>query len=194
MTTGERVPRPAGDSDIAEDSPDGESRRVVLVGMMGSGKTTVGRLVAQRLGVGFVDTDQHVESEVGMSVREIFDTQGEAAFRRAEKTALADLLTSGSKVVAAGGGCVIDGANRSVMKQRSTVVWLRTRVGTLAKRVGSGEGRPLLTGDAARKLEEIERERLTLYSSVADVIIDTDDLSPDKVTDAVMEKLSPVNW
>jgi len=75
------------------------------------------------------------------------------------------------------------------MKQRSTVVWLRTRVGTLTKRVGSGKGRPLLSGDATRNLAEIEKVRRTLYSSVADVIVDTDGLTPDVVADRVTAKL-----
>jgi shikimate kinase len=167
-------------------------RPVVLVGMMGSGKSTVGRLVADRLGSGFSDTDAEVEAFAGISVQEMFETSGEAVFRRAETEALATLLSHGGpRVVAVGGGAVLSETNREVMRREATVVWLRASVGTLTDRVGTGEGRPLLghttqIDTAGSRLAELIGERECLYESVADLVVDTDDLSPEEVADAVV--------
>jgi shikimate kinase len=172
----------------------GRASRVVLVGMMGSGKTTVGRLVAARLGSGFSDTDEEVESFAGISVPEMFERDGEAAFRRAETEALETLLRrNGSRVVAVGGGAVLSEANREAIRSQATVVWLRATVGTLTDRVGSGEGRPLLKSRAEvgaeepwGRLEELIDERRPLYETMADVVVDTDGLSAEEVADAVV--------
>jgi shikimate kinase len=157
--------------------------------MMGSGKTTVGRLVADRLGSGFADTDEEIESRSGSSVQEMFEIQGEEAFRRAETEALGDLLARGGPgVVAVGGGAVLSESNRRTMKREATVVWLRASLETLAERVGSGEGRPLLTEgsgvvvDTTRdRLAELAQKRQGLYEEVSAVVVDTDDLSPYEV-------------
>jgi shikimate kinase len=172
----------------------GRASRVVLIGMMGSGKTTVGRLVAARLGSGFADTDEEVESFAGISVPEIFERDGEAAFRRAETEALETLLArSGSRVVAVGGGAVLSEANREAIRRQATVIWLRATVGTLTDRVGSGEGRPLLvsrteagSGRQWARLEELNDERRPLYETIADLVVDTDGLSVEEVADAVV--------
>jgi shikimate kinase len=172
----------------------GRASRVVLIGMMGSGKTTVGRLVAERLGSGFADTDEEVESFAGISVPEMFERDGEAAFRRAETEALETLLArSGSRVVAVGGGAVLSEANREAIRRQATVIWLRATVGTLTDRVGSGEGRPLLvsrteagSGRQWARLEELNDERCPLYETMADLVVDTDGLSAEEVADAVV--------
>jgi shikimate kinase len=181
---------------VSKQADDGSHKtpRFVLVGMMGSGKTTVGSLLADRLGSGFSDTDEEVESIAGVSVQEMFEKSGEAAFRRAESEALATLLApDGPRVVAAGGGAVLSEANREMMRREATVVWLRACVGTLTDRVGSGEGRPLLAAVAEvevdgpkNRLEQLNEEREQLYQSLADIVVDTDDLSPDEVADAVV--------
>ncbi len=164
--------------------------RLVLVGMMGSGKTTVGRLVAARLGVEFADCDEQIEARTGLSVKELFSDRGEPAFRRAEREVLASLLEPGGPgVIAAGGGAVLDEANRSRMRRVAKVAWLRSTVGTLTDRVGTGEGRPLLAGSAAARLAEIGRIRAQLYESIADFVVDTDELSPDAVADCVVASL-----
>jgi shikimate kinase len=173
------------------------SPRVVLVGMMGSGKTTVGRLVAARLGSGFADTDEEVESRVGISVQEVFSSRGEEGFRRSETEALEVLLAQGGPgVVAVGGGAVLSESNRQVMRREATVVWLRASVGTLTDRVGSGEGRPLLTdgssvaSDTTRdRLAELAGERQRLYEDVSAVAVDTDGLSPEEVADLVVSSV-----
>jgi shikimate kinase len=177
------VPKPA------DDEPR-RPKRLVLVGMMGSGKTTVGRLVADRLGVAFADSDDEIEISTGLTVEELFSDRGEPAFRRHESEVLADLLApEGPGVVAAGGGAVLDEDNRSRMRREATVAWLRTTVGTLAERVGTGEARPLLAGSSAARLVEIGESRADLYESVADFVVDTDDRSPDSVADAVVAAL-----
>lgn len=166
------------------------SPRLVLVGMMGSGKTTVGRLVAARLGVSFADSDEEIETSTGQSVSDLFSVQGEPAFRHRESEVLGALLgPDGPLVIAAGGGSVLDRGNRTRMRREATVAWLRTSVGTLTDRVGTGEGRPLLAGASAGKLSEICRKRAWLYESVADFVVDTDDRSPDDVADAVVAAL-----
>ena len=170
----------------ADDGPS-RSSRLVLVGMMGSGKTTVGKLVADRLGMAFADSDEEIETSTGLSVEHLFSDVGEPAFRRHEIEVLTRLLDPGGPgVVAAGGGAVLDEVNRSRMRREATVAWLRTTVGTLTDRVGTGEGRPLLAGSAAGRLREIAESRAELYGSVADFVVDTDDRTPEVVADAVV--------
>src|SRR5580704_14179336 len=113
--TGETVPKRA-------DEDTGRTRRLVLVGMMGSGKTTVGRLVASRLGVPFADTDEQIETTTGLSVKAMFSTKGEPEFRRLESEVLARLLAAGGPgVIAVGGGAVLDEDNRTRMQREATV-------------------------------------------------------------------------
>jgi shikimate kinase len=183
---------------------------LVLVGMMGSGKTTVGRLLAARLGCPFADTDDEVESDCGIPVSRIFDLHGEAAFRRAEADVLARLLLPGGPrvpggppvpgappvpggppVIAVGGGAILDAANRELIRREATVVWLRTDLRTLADRLGTGEGRPLLKGGTALRLTELDAERRDLYESVAEHVVDTDNRSPEDVVDRVLALLAP---
>jgi shikimate kinase len=181
------VPNPTGDRTE-------RASRVVLVGMMGSGKSTVGPLVARLLGAGFADSDEEVERSMGKSVQEIFETTGEASFRDAETDSLQTLLSGpGPIVIAAGGGAVLRAGNRELMHRGATVVWLRAGVPELAKRIGVGAGRPLLAstdelaprGDVADRLEGLLKQRGTLYESVAHFVVDTDGLEAQLVADAV---------
>jgi len=161
--------------------------RLVLVGMMGAGKTTVGRELAARLGWRFLDSDDLVEAATGRTVSEIFATGGEAAFRAEESRALADALSAGSPaVVSAAGGSVLDPANRRRLATAGTVVWLRAGPATLADRVGDGAGRPLLRDDPGTALAELDAVRRPLYGEVADVVVDVDDLDPSTVTDRIL--------
>jgi shikimate kinase len=145
---------------------------VVLVGMMGSGKTTVGRRVAARLGRRLRDSDAEVEARTGRTVREIFETDGEAAFRSEEARALADALDDPEPaVVAAAGGVVLDPANRRRLRAAGTVVWLDGRPEDLARRVSSGGHRPLLGDDPLAALRRLDRERRPLYEEVADSVV-----------------------
>ena len=161
--------------------------RVVLVGMMGAGKTTVGRELAGRLGWRFLDTDALVEASAVSTVAELFASSGETAFRLEESRVLADALVGGGPaVVSAGGGAVVTPANRELLATAGAVVWLRADPATLAARVGSGVGRPLLDGDPAGALAALDDVRRPFYGEVADVTVDVDDLEPSMVVDRIL--------
>jgi shikimate kinase len=160
--------------------------RLVLVGMMGSGKTTVGRQLAVRLGWAFSDSDELVEASTGSTVPELFATQGEEAFRAEESRVLAEALgADGPVVVSAAGGVVLSADNRALLARHS-VVWLRADPATLAARVGAGEGRPLIDADPAGTLVGLDAVRRPLYEEVADVVVDVDALDPATVVDRVL--------
>lgn len=168
--------------------------RLVLVGMMGAGKSTVASLLARSLGCRAVDTDELVERSKAMSVREMFVREGEGAFRDAESEAVVSLgAMPGPLVASVGGGAVLRAPNRGALRAAGTVVWLRARPATLAARVGNGEGRPLLNGAPAGPLEVLDglaRDREPFYQEVADVVIEVDDLSPEQVAGLVMAKVA----
>jgi shikimate kinase len=161
--------------------------RVVLVGMMGAGKTTVGSELARRLGWRFLDSDQMIEVSTGATVVEIFASRGEDAFRAEESRVLAEALTEGGPaVVSAAGGTVLSPTNRELIRSSGAVVWLRADPATLAARVGSGAGRPLLGADPAGSLAELDTVRRPLYAEVADVTIDVDALDALTVVDEIL--------
>jgi shikimate kinase len=164
------------------------TERILLVGMMGAGKTTTGKLVAQKLGWDYVDSDEEVEKETGLTVPELFDRDGEAAFRNAETRALRRGCASTLPVVVSvAGGAVLRAENRALLQASGRVVWLRARPETLATRVGDGAGRPLLHGDAGAALRALDAVRRPLYAEVADETIDVDDLGPDEVAARIVE-------
>jgi shikimate kinase len=159
---------------------------------MGSGKTTVGKRIAQELGYAFVDSDDVVASTAGKSVREIFAQDGEAVFRQCESEAIKSVLADrqSSVVLATGGGAVISSDNRSLIsEQASTVVWLDASVEDLVVRTKSGATRPLLDGDAAATLQSLSSQRSAWYDEVATVRIDTRGKSVAKVCSAVVEAI-----
>jgi shikimate kinase len=161
---------------------------VVLVGMMGSGKTCVGRQLASRLGLGFVDSDEQIERREGRTVRQIFEADGEAAFRKLEAEALAAAVGSSARaVVAAAGGVVLDAGNRELLRRAGTVVWLRASPEVLAARVRDGDHRPLLGDDALAVLRRLDAERALLYDEVANAVLDVGDLSPDEAATRIAE-------
>jgi shikimate kinase len=155
---------------------------VFLVGFMGSGKSTVGRLVASRLEMPFVDLDQAIVKAAGASIPQIFTECGEKAFRQLEHEALGALVAAPPSVVACGGGVVVDDRNRVLLKTLGRVVYLRVSAEEALARVGSAEGRPLLSGPdplAAGRTLLAARERL--YEAVADVTLDTSGKAPSSV-------------
>jgi shikimate kinase len=171
------------------DAPD---RHVVLVGLMGAGKSTVGALLADGLGRPFVDTDEVVEATAGRTVAELFADGGESAFRDLERAAIADVCASPDPlVIACGGGAVLDAENRRVLSRSGVVVWLRASPAHLASRVDDDRARPLLaTGSAVATLERLARVRAPAYEAVADAVVDTDDLSPAEVAERVLREVA----
>jgi shikimate kinase len=162
---------------------------LVLVGMMGSGKTTVGRIIAERLGRPLFDSDAMIEARYGRTVREIFADDGEAAFRDIETEVLTDGLQSTTpSVIAAAGGVVLRQENRAALKQHAgRVVWLCANPDALVERVKGGAHRPLLDqDDPSVVLTKMFAEREALYREVSHAIVRTDGRSVGEVVDAVL--------
>jgi shikimate kinase len=155
--------------------------------MMGVGKSTVGQMLAVRLGRPYVDSDRQVEERTGSTIGDLFSERSEDEFRRIEQQVLADALRDPvPSVIGPGGGVVTRTEGRDALRSAPFVVWLRAQPETLARRVGNGEGRPLLEGtDVLATLTRLQRERARLYEEVADAIIDVDSLEPDAVVDKV---------
>lgn len=168
---------------------------VVLVGMMATGKTTVGRLLADALARPLFDSDDQVEARAGRSVREIWRTEGEAAFRALEVEALADALDSPTPaVIAAAGGVVLSEENRARLAGDDvTVVWLRCGPTRLLERIRAAADthRPLLDDDPEGTLERMHTERAPRYEEVADHVVDVEGMSPDEVAAAVLAVVRP---
>ncbi|MGK2958924.1 MAG: shikimate kinase [Acidimicrobiales bacterium] len=184
-----------GDERVADD----DTRHVVLVGMMGAGKTTVGRDLAMSLNRPFFDTDEVVVKSVDRSVRDIFEQDGEPAFRKLEAQALADLLMSSTpSVIATGGGAVLAKGSRENLKRSAVVVWLRASYSLLAARVSGSSKRPLLDvknvdtqdGNTESVLAEMCIQREPFYQEVAHHVIDVDGRGSRHTVKAVLELIS----
>jgi len=167
---------------------------VVLVGFMGAGKTTVGHIMAERLGLPFVDSDVLIEQRQGREIREIFRAEGEPYFRQLEHETVAGLVRGRDAVIALGGGAVEDPRSRAVLRN-AKVVYLRVSYNEALARVKSDEFRPMLHRPG---LDEVYRRRLSLYEDVSVLTVDTDGLRPDAVALEVLAQLTrrpgtPVN-
>jgi shikimate kinase len=160
---------------------------IVLVGMMGSGKSSVGRALASRLERPLFDSDEMVEEEAGRTIREIWEVNGESAFRELETQALVDSLDRDEpSVIATGGGVVLLDRNRQLLTDSDAhVVWLMLDIEMLLDRVRNGVHRPLLDGDPEIKLRRMSQERESLYREVADAIVSVDNRSVLEVAKAV---------
>lgn len=163
--------------------------RVVLIGPPGSGKTTVGRLLAQRLRVGFRDTDADVEQTTGREIREIFITDGESFFRELEEQAVALALSEHSGVLSLGGGAVLSSVTRELLAEHC-VVFLSVGLAQGARRTGLSTARPLLAGINPRAtFKALLDARTPLYREVSKLELATDELTPDALADRVIEWL-----
>lgn len=161
------------------------SPRVVLVGPMGAGKTTVAELLGQAWGVEVRDTDADVEARAGKSVADIFVEDGEPAFRELEAEAVARALSEHPGVLALGGGAVLDPATRQRLAGHR-VVFLRVGLAEAVKRVGLGVGRPLLLGNVRARIKALLDERAPIYAEVASDTVDTDERSPEDVASEII--------
>jgi shikimate kinase len=167
--------------DSGQNTAAGKARiagNIFLVGLMGAGKTSVGRLLARRLGKTFYDCDHEIERATGVRVAVIFEIEGEAGFRARETKALAELVKCENIVLATGGGAVLSAENRRLLAESGTVVYLRAAAADLWGRTRHDKSRPLLkTADPLARLQQLFDERDPLYRGTADIIVDTGDQS-----------------
>ena len=171
------------------EAPMPRAENIVLIGLMGSGKSTVGRLVAHMLGFQFADTDHIITDEAGCSIPDIFAREGEAGFRLRESAALRSLLGRRHCVIATGGGIVTQARNRPLLRHLGFITWLEADARLLARRTAGNNDRPLLRGEEPplQKLERLLAERKPLYKDLADLRIQTDDLSQQESAYGVAE-------
>ncbi|MFN2287478.1 MAG: shikimate kinase AroK [Chromatocurvus sp.] len=165
-------------------------RRVFLVGPMGAGKTTIGKFLAQGLGLGFADTDAEVERRTGADIPWIFDVEGEEGFRDREEQVIEEMTTWGDTVVATGGGVVIREGNRRALAERGFVIYLYATLEEQVRRTRKNSNRPLLQGnDPEATLRDLMALRDPLYREIADHVIDTDGSSPKTVAHRLLKEL-----
>ena len=173
----------------AESSPESAvvralgGRSIVLVGMMGAGKSSIGRRLASRLGIPFIDADTEIESAAGMTIPEIFEKHGEPYFRAGEARVIARLLDNGPQVLATGGGAVMDPQTRALIGQKGISIWLKADIDVLLKRTKRRNDRPLV-----EKIKDLLPVREPIYAQ-ADIIIQSRDEPHDTIIDEIMGEL-----
>ncbi|NDH14154.1 MAG: shikimate kinase [Actinobacteria bacterium] len=165
--------------------------RAIIIGAPGAGKTSVGRRVAERLGVEFHDSDAAIEKRAGKPVSDIFLSDGEAEFRRLEREVIAESLADVDGVLSVGGGAVLDPDTREAFSHH-TVVWLEVDLGNATKRVGMNSARPLLMGNVRGTMTTMLNERTPLYEEVATVTVETSGRPLKDVVDDVVAELKRV--
>src|SRR5215210_6838040 len=178
-------PVPGDDCSVRQST----ARNLVLIGLMGVGKSTVGRRCAKRLGRRFIDTDDAVVELAGMPLDQAFALLGEDRLRDLEQKVVADVAASDEPlVIACGGGTLVRPANRSALQTTGIVIWLRAPTSVLARRVGNGEGRPMLAGDPSVALERLGAAREAAYREAADAIVDADAGLVEEVAEIVLAR------
>lgn len=166
-------------------------RSIVLIGMMGVGKSSIGRRLGSRLGVPFVDADTEIERAAGMSIADIFARHGEAAFRSGEARVIARLLNGGPQVLATGGGAVMNEATRALIKERGVSIWLSAELDLLLRRISKRKAeRPMLqTDDPAATLRDLLTTRQPIYAQ-ADITVQSRDVPHDAIVTEIIEALT----
>ena len=167
-------------------------KNIVLIGFMGSGKTTIGKSLEEKTDMTFVDTDELIEAYEGCKIRDIFTDKGETYFRRLENETLKNLLTStDNKVISTGGGIITNQSNIPLLKQLGKVFYLRIKPETVVERLEGDKTRPLLIGeDKLVKVEQLMTDRKELYEMAADKTIDTDGLSVSEIVHRILENFT----
>jgi len=166
-----------------------EGRSIVLVGLMGAGKSSVGRRLAARLGLPFVDADSEVEAAAGCTIEEMFETHGEQYFRDGERRVIARLLNGPRQVLATGGGAYMDPSTRACIREHGISIWLRAELDVLLKRVKRRKDRPLLKGgDPAATLRRLMDLRYPIYAE-ADITVDSGDGPHELVVEEIVRRL-----
>jgi shikimate kinase len=162
---------------------------LVLVGLMGVGKSTIGRRLAARLGLPFIDADDEIERAAGMSIQEIFDNYGEAQFRDGERRVIARLIDGTPKVIATGGGAFVNDETRQLILDKATAIWLDANIDILVERVSRREGRPLLKNRNAKEvLTRLATERQPYYAQ-APIRVMSSDSPHDATIDKIMKAI-----
>ena len=161
---------------------------IFIVGPMGSGKSTVGKLISDELFLNFFDTDDEIEARTGASIDWIFDLEGEEGFRKRESEMLQEMVKKNSIVLSTGGGIVLSKINRELLSSRGTVFYLSTPISTQVERTSKDKDRPLLkNGDPNQILTKLHEERKDLYKNVSDHIIDTENKSSQEVAAEIIK-------
>ena len=164
---------------------------IILIGPMGSGKTSAGRMLAKEMGYAFADTDEEVTKRTGVSIAYIFDVEGEEGFRKRECLALKECLNDNNMILSTGGGIVLSKENRDLLQDRGTVVYLQTSIRFQVKRTASTNNRPLLQNkDPEETLEKLMLTRAPLYEEIADITIMTDNKSLQEMSKEIQRAIN----
>lgn len=164
---------------------------IILIGPMGSGKTSTGRMLAKEMGYAFADTDEEVTKRTGVSIAYIFDVEGEEGFRKRECLALKECLNDNNTILSTGGGIVLSKENRDLLQDRGTVVYLQTSIRSQVKRTASTNNRPLLQNkDPEETLEKLMLTRAPLYEEIADITIMTDNKSLQEMSKEIQRAIN----
>lgn len=186
MTISADAPQAAGVTDI-------DDRTIVLVGLMGAGKSSVGRRLATQLGLPFKDADTEIETASNLTVPEFFEIHGETAFRDGERKVIARLLEGPQHVLATGGGAFMDAQTRKLIRDQGCSIWLRANLDTLLKRCLKRNTRPLLkTGDPKQILDDLITKRYPIYAE-ADIVVDSNDGPHEHVVNRIISALNNPN-
>ena len=167
-----------------------QSDSIILIGPMGSGKTSTGRILAKEMGIDFLDTDEEVVDRTGVSIAYIFDVEGETGFRKREHQALMKFLQNQNVVIATGGGIIMHDESRAIIQSHKRVVYLKTSIEKQIERATVSNKRPLLINtDPASKLQELMLTREPLYEEISDIKIDTDERKPSEIALEIIDRL-----